>query len=458
MMPVEGRPILTTAAMRAAEDAAIAAGSSVAALMDRAGAAVAATVERLAGGREILVLCGPGNNGGDGYVAATRLRAAGLTVRVAASDAPRTEAALRAWAAWGGEVADLDDAIGAPVLVDALFGTGLTRPLEAPVAGALRRLAAVAWLTIAVDLPSGVATDDGAVLSELPRFALTLALGAVKPAHLLQPAARHAGAVRVLDIGVAIDGDVRVLAPPILMPPGPDAHKFTRGMVAVVAGAMGGAGELAAVAALRAGAGYALLLGGGATTTQAVVRRRFAAEALADPRIGAVLIGPGLGRDDAAREKLAAALASARRLVIDGDALHLTDPAALRGHGGTIVLTPHEGEFRALFGDLAGSRIDRARSAAEAAGAVIVYKGADTVIAAPDGRVSVAGAASGWLSTAGSGDVLAGATAAMIASGLDPFVGAGAAVWLHADAARRCGASFVADDLAAALSPARAAL
>ncbi|HEX8418945.1 MAG TPA: NAD(P)H-hydrate dehydratase [Sphingomonas sp.] len=458
MTPIDGRPILTAAAMRAAEEVAIAGGTSVDALMERAGGAVAAAVQRLAGGREVLVLCGPGNNGGDGYVAAARLRAAGVPVRVAASGTPRTEAASTAREAWGPDVAELCHAVAAPVLVDALFGTGLPRPLEAPVAAALRRLAGEAWLSITVDLPSGVATDDGAVLSEPPWFGLTLALGAAKPSHLLQPAARYAGAVRVLDIGVGVGGPVRVMAPPVLAPPGPDAHKFTRGMVAIVSGAMGGAGELAAVAALRAGAGYALLLGGGGTTINAVVRRPFSAAAAADPRIGALLIGPGLGRDDEAREKLAAALGSGRPLVIDGDALHLTDPAALAKHGGTIVLTPHEGEFRAMFGDMAGSKIDRARSAAAAAGAVVVYKGADTVIAAPDGRVCVAGAASGWLSTAGSGDVLAGAIAAMIASGLDPFAAASAAVWLHADAARRCGGSFVADDLAAALSAARAAL
>lgn len=458
MTPVAGSAILTAAEMRAAEDVAIAAGSSVEALMHRAGEAVAAAVLRLAGGREVLVLCGPGNNGGDGYVAAARLRAAGLPVRVAASDPPRTEAAVQARASWGEEVVDLGEAAAAPVLVDALFGTGLTRALAVPVVDALHRLAGAAWLTVAIDLPSGIATDDGAVLSVPPVFSVTLPLGAAKPSHLLQPAARYAGAVRVLDINVAVDGPVRALARLVLPTPGPDAHKFTRGMVAVVAGSMGGAGELAAVAALRTGAGYALLLDGGSTTTQAIVRRPFTADALADERIGAVLVGPGLGRDDAARAKLEAAMASGRALVVDGDALHLTDPAALSSRGGTIVLTPHEGEFQALFGDLAGSKIDRARAAAEAAAAVVVYKGADTVIAAPDGRVCVAGAASGWLSTAGSGDVLAGATSAMIASGIDPFDAASAAVWLHGEAARRCGGSFLADDLAAALSGARASL
>ncbi|WP_445193017.1 NAD(P)H-hydrate dehydratase [Sphingomonas sp. Tas61C01] len=456
MTPVEGSAILTATAMRAAEDVAVAEGSSVEALMDRAGEAIATAVQRLAGGRAVLVLCGPGNNGGDGYVAAARLRAAGLTVRVAASGPPRTEAASRARAAWGGEVVALGEAAAAPVLVDALFGTGLGRPLAAPVIEALHRLAAEAWLSIAVDLPSGVATDDGAVMSEPPRFAVTLALGAAKPSHLLQPAARFAGAVRVLDIGVVAHGPTRALAPPVLGAPGPDAHKFARGMVAIVAGAMPGAAALAATAAARTGAGYVLALGSGGAVPHAIVRRPFAAEALADARFGVVLIGPGLGRDEEARARLGASLASGRALVIDGDALHLTQPAALHGHGGTIVLTPHEGEFRAMFGALPGSKIDRARAAASAAGAVVVYKGADTVIAAPGGRVCVAGAASGWLSTAGSGDVLAGAVAAMVAGGLDPFDAASAAVWLHGEAARLCGGSFVADDLAAALSAARA--
>lgn len=457
MIPLEGQPILTAAQMRAAEDAAITAGTDVDILINRAGTAVADAVRRLAAGREVLVLCGPGNNGGDGYVAAAVLAAAGHPVRVAATGDPRGDAAKRARAGWFGAVGTLVDALPAPILVDALFGTGLTRPLDRPVAIQLDRLAAAAQLAIAVDLPSGVATDDGAVLSEPPAFAVTFALGAAKPAHLLQPAARYAGAARVLDIGLAIRSEVLGLAPPDLAEPGPDAHKYSRGMVAIVAGTMGGAADLAALSALRAGAGYALLLTGTPGATHAVVRRRFTPDALADDRIGAVVIGPGLGRDDDARRKLDAAFASRRPLVVDGDALHLVDPDRILAHPGPVILTPHEGEFRALFGGGSGSKIDRARAAATASGAIVVYKGPDTVIAAPDGRVRIATHANGWLSTAGTGDVLAGTVGAMLAARHDPFAAATAAVWLHADAARRCGASFIADDLAEALTPARAA-
>ncbi len=449
MTPIAGHPILTAAETRAAE----AAHGDLAGLMDRAGRGVAAAVHRLAAQAEILLLCGPGNNGGDGYVAAAALVAAGHRVRVAAAADPATELCIAARQRWHGPVERLDAAQPAPVLVDALFGTGLSRALPAELAGHLHRLADAARLRIAVDLPSGASTDDGALSTIPPHFDVTLALGTVKPAHLLQPAAAYMGAVRLVDIGLSVAADAHVLAAPHLPEPGPASHKFNRGMVAVIAGRMGGAAELAAVAALRAGAGYVLHLGGrdprGAP--HAVVRRRWSPEALADERIGAVVIGPGLGRDEEARARLDAAAASGRPLVVDGDALHLLD----RDRHAAAILTPHAGEFAALFGDASGSRIDRARAAAARARAVVVLKGADTVIAAPDGRVIVGGPASAWLSTAGTGDVLAGATGAMLASGMPAFEAAAAAVWLHGQAARACGRSFIADDLAAALSRVR---
>ncbi|WP_242095637.1 NAD(P)H-hydrate dehydratase [Sphingomonas sp. CROZ-RG-20F-R02-07] len=490
MIRIDGRPILTAAAMRAAEDGAMTGGVTVDTLMARAGAAIAVAVRRLAGDRAVLVLCGPGNNGGDGYVAAAALKAAGHPVRVAALAAPRSDAAIRARAGWDGPVEPLADAVPAPVLVDALFGTGLTRPLgncrsparagaqmgdvdgshhdlpdwapasagERPVGEILHALAAAATLTIAVDLPSGVDTDSGAVVTEPPLFDVTLALGAAKPSHVLQPAARHSRHVRILDIGVATASDAAVLAAPTLPEPGPDSHKYTRGMVAVVAGTMAGAAELASMAAMRSGAGYVALLGETQGWPHALVRKPLTDRALTDPRVGAIAIGPGLGRDEGARAKLAQALAAGRPIVVDGDALHLTDPATLARHGAPVILTPHAGEFAALFGPAHADKIARARDAARRSDAVVVFKGADTVIAAPDGRVTAARDANDWLSTAGSGDVLVGIVAAMLASGMAPFEAAGAAVWLHGAAARRCGRAFVADDLAAALTPARAAL
>lgn len=455
MIPIEGRAVLTAAEMRAAEEAVIATGVSVDTLMDRAGTRIAHAVRRLAGANAILILCGPGNNGGDGYVAARVLAALGATVRVAALSEPRTDAAKAARAGWCGPVETLADARPAPVLVDALFGTGLTRPLDA-AAVQLRALADAANLSIAIDLPSGLATDTGTALSTPPVFDLTLALGAVKPAHLLQPAARYCGTIRLLDIGVPVTSQAAGLAPPVLPAPGPDSHKYTRGMVAVVAGGMPGAAELAAHAAMRAGAGYVTLLGDTTGAPHALVRAPLTDAALANDRIGAVVIGPGLGRDDRARARLDAALAAGHPLVIDGDALRLLDPERIAALGLPVILTPHAGEFDALFGGSDADKITRARDAAVRADAVVVFKGADTVVAAPDGRVRIAHGASDWLSTAGTGDVLAGAIGAMMAARLDPFAAACAGVWLHGDAARRSGPAFIADDLANALRSARA--
>lgn len=449
MTPLNGLPILTAAEMRAAE----AAHGGLAGLMEQAGAAVAGAVRRLAAGAEVLVLCGPGNNGGDGYVAARVLREEGHPVRLATAVPPTSDLARTAAARWTGLVEPLGEAEPAPVLLDALFGTGLTRPLADGVATAFHRLADAARLVIAVDLPSGIATDDGSVPSAPPRIDLTLALGAPKPAHLLQPAARWCGRVRVLDIGVGIASAANVLARPDLPEPGPDSHKYTRGLVAVVGGAMPGAGLLAATAALHAGAGYVLHLGDPGHAPHALVQKPWSDGVLDDRRIDAVVIGPGLGRDTTARARLQAALGSGRPLVVDGDALHLFDPDAARA--APVILTPHAGEFDALFGHGEGSKIDRARAAATRAGAIVVFKGPDTVIAAPDGRAVVAGEASAWLSTAGTGDVLAGTCGATLASGMDPFTAATAAVWLHGQAARTCGRSFIADDLARALSRVR---
>jgi hydroxyethylthiazole kinase-like uncharacterized protein yjeF len=474
MIGIEGQPILTGAEMRAAEDAVIASGVSVETLMDRAGTAIAHAVRRLAGTNEVLILCGPGNNGGDGYVAARVLAEMGVAVRVAALSEPRTDAAKSARAEWSGAVETLAEAQPAPVLVDALFGTGLTRPLDAgtpptpyrspPDAGersvvrSLHFLADTAQLSIAIDLPSGLATDSGKALSVPPVFNLTLVLGAVKPAHLLQPAARFCGQVRLLDIGVPTTSQAEVLKAPTLPTPGPDAHKYSRGMVAVIAGTMSGASDLAALAAMRAGAGYVTLLGDSQGPPHALVRMPFSDHALANDRIGALVIGPGLGRDDTARARLEAALTAGHPLIIDGDALRLLDPDRIKALKVPVILTPHAGEFDALFGKSEADKITRARDAATRANAIVVFKGADTVIAAPDGRVRIAQGASDWLSTAGTGDVLAGAIGAMLAARLDPLDAACAGVWLHGDDARRLGPAFIADDLAEALRSARAAL
>ena len=462
MIPIDGQPILIAAEMRAAEERAIAAGSSVEQLMERAGAGVAEVVRRLAAGSPVLVLCGPGNNGGDGYVAARVLKAAGVDVRIAATGEPTSEAAIAARQRWEGIVVSIDQAQHAPVVVDALFGTGLSRALEAPVQAALGRLVDGARLSLAVDLPSGIATDDGSLLGDVPTFDLTLALGAIKPAHVLQPAASQCGTVRLIDIGVAPDSRCRVLARPDLGRPPVDAHKYSRGFVIVIGGEMPGASALAAEAAMRAGAGYVLLFGDedDRGPPHALVRRKWAPNALRKALDGkkaaAIVIGPGLGRGWDAERKLEAAIASDVPLVIDGDAIHLidTDGSAFAKRTRPTILTPHAGEFKAAFGDYTGSKIDATRRAAAQCGATIVFKGPDTVIATPAGDVTVAPAASSWLSTAGTGDVLAGAVGAMIAAGYSAEM----AVWMHGEAAQRLGGAFIADDLARELSAVRASL
>ncbi len=449
---MSGTIILTAAEMRSAEAAAIAAGTPASELMERAGRQAAEAIWRYAGARPTLVLCGPGNNGGDGYVVARVLAERGVDVRVAALTPPRTEDAVAARARWPGRVSSFEGAEPAAILVDALFGTGLARPLDAAVADRLAALAAGANVRVAIDLPSGADTDKGTLLSPVPHFDLTVTFGALKPSHLLQPAARHMGRLAVADIGVDARAKLHRIGAPALPAPGPNDHKYRRGYVAVLGGEMPGAAALAATAAIRAGAGYVRLFAptpvGG--LPHAVVQ---GGGSLDDERIGALVVGPGLGRTAAAAERFDGALAHGHRLVLDADGLWLLAERLdrLRFQPHRAILTPHEGEFARLFGALGGSKVDRVRAAARASGAVILLKGADTVIASPGGRAAVAPPAPAWLATAGTGDVLAGIVGAMRARGMDAFAAACAGAWLHGRAAERAGPGLIADDLAAAL-------
>ncbi|MEK7342510.1 MAG: NAD(P)H-hydrate dehydratase [Pseudomonadota bacterium] len=461
---MSGAPILTAAQMRDAEQAAFDAGVDPYGLMETAGAAAAEIIWRAGHRRETLVLCGPGNNGGDGYVIARLLRARGVPVRVAALGDARTESARRARAAWGGAIEDFRTVEPATQLVDALFGTGLARGLDADVAARLGELAEAATTTYAIDLPSGAETDGGALLSPVPHYDVCISLGAYKPAHLLHPAAGRIGRLVLADLGIEAVSAVRRLEPPALRAPDADAHKYTRGLVAIIGGGMPGASMLASVAAAHSGAGSVRRFaddmpaaGPYAIINRQVERPDALAEQLTDERIGALLVGPGLGLDAEAQARLAVALAAGHRLVLDADALTLIGRDDALAIPAGAILTPHEGEFARLFGDLPGSKIERALAAARASGAVVVYKGADTVIAAPDGRARVTDSASPWLSTAGTGDVLAGLAAGRLAVTGDPFRAACEAVWLHGEAARRCGAAFIADDLLRALPAAIAA-
>ena len=441
-------PILTAAEMLAAERSAMAQGETVETLMDRAGRAVDKAVWRFGGGRPLLILCGPGNNGGDGYVAARYLAKRGVDVRVAAFGLPGTDASRAAREAWAGPVEALEDADDAPVLVDALFGTGLARPLGDTLVKNLARLTKRRPFTVAVDVPSGVGSDDGVNLGAVPAH-LTLALGALKPAHVLQPAAALCGIVKVADIGVTAVSKVSLLTRPHIQQPDPESHKYRRGLVGIIGGEMPGAGALSALAAIRI-AGYVLVSGmDGMALPHAVVHRPCEA-ILEDRRVGALLVGPGLGRGPEARQRLDQILEKSCPIVLDADALMLLgsdDFPEMKRRMSPIVMTPHAGEFAALFGDLSGSKIDRACAAAKISGSVIVFKGPDTVIACPDGRARVAQSGPGWLATAGTGDVLAGIVAALLASGRTPYDSASAAVWLHAEAARLAGPALIADEI-----------
>jgi len=452
---MNGRPILTAEAMRAAEQAAIDAGTSVEQLMERAGAALAEAVYRFAGPMPALVLCGPGNNGGDGYVAARHLAERGVKVRIAALAEPSTDAAQWARGDWNGTIEVLDGSTAsAPLIIDCLFGTGLKRGLEPAVSQQLARLSNAAVVRIACDLPSGVETDSGAELSEVPTFDMTVTFGALKPAHRLHSAMHKCGRVVVADIGVEVIGESHEIGPPTLPPLDAGGHKYSRGLVHALAGAMPGAIALAARSAAAAGAGYVRV-----NTSRpieglpsSVVQSDTAP--VNDERIGCLLVGPGLGE---LPQVLTLALTSKAPKVLDADALaRLGDPERLRGQD--AIITPHEGEFRKLFGEISGTKPERAREAARRSGAVVVYKGPDTLVAAPDGRLGFAPRAPAWLASAGTGDVLAGIIAAMRARGLDAYEAACAGVWLHGRAARIAGPELIADDLASAIPQAIASL
>lgn len=451
------RQVLTVAQMRAAEEELIAAGTSVDALMQVAGRGAAEWVRRIAGGGSVTVLCGPGNNGGDGWVIAEFLREHGNAVQVVEAREAATDAARNAKALYQGAVVAADAVTSGDVFVDCLFGSGLTRALPDDLLGLLCGLAGRHRHRIAIDVPSGIESDSGAALNAgLPEWSLTVALGAWKHAHFAMPACATMGALRLVNIGVAaVAGAARVLGKPLFTAPGADAHKYRRGMLGIVAGEMPGAGLLAATAALRAGAGYVKMAAKTAPSgvpPELVVTLDFDAM-LADGRASASLVGPGLGRSDDAARLLAKVLHAGKPTVVDADALVLLRPAMLGA--GPCVLTPHEGEMAALeraFGlSGAGLRRERALALAAVSGAVVVLKGPDTVIASPDGQLVVCPRASSWLSVAGTGDVLAGTIASRLATHGEALRAAEEGLWLHGEAARLSGPAFTAGELAHAV-------
>jgi len=456
--------VLTVEAMRAAEHAAMQAGVSEWELMQRAGEGAAQWIMRVAAGRPVAVLCGPGNNGGDGYVIAETLIRRGYEVQVVAPVEPRSETARQAREQYSGAVFAASE-LRQPVVVDCLFGYGLARRVEGEFSNLLEELATNDCYKVAIDVPSVVESDSGKVLGPLPDYDLTLALGAWKQAHGLMPAMAAMGVKRLVPIGLDLSGATAALSRrPQLTPPAPDAHKYRRGLLAVVAGAMPGAPQLAAEAAMRSGAGYVKLLSDHdhvGAPPDLVIERGALEERLADDRIAAILVGPGLGRDASACDRLAQVLASGKPAVLDADALHLLDAEFLAlADARKLCVTPHEGELEKLcevfdVGD--GNKADRARRLHDVTGLTVLAKGPDTVLASGV-MTSFFSRSSSWLSVAGTGDVLAGIVASRLAVHGEPHRACEEGVWLHHQAARLASPAFTAGGLAHAVKPAMAAL
>ncbi len=482
--------LLEPAEMAQADALTIAAGTPGLTLMERAGTAVADAAARWPYPTRILVLCGPGNNGGDGFVAARILAQRGFTVRLALfgdMSALRGDAAHVA-GRWRGAVerAQEVDFAACDLVIDALYGAGLARDLEGEARDLVERLAQSGRPIIAVDLPSGIDGRTGHVRGAAAPAIETVTFFRKKPGHLLMPGRAFCGRVRVADIGIA-DSVLDTLAPkaaindpqawgPAFPLPSVAGHKYGRGHAVVVSGGAwtAGAARLAARGALRAGAGlvtvacpessrlvhaasYSALMARPMETAEDLVRL------LADSRFRSVVVGPGLGDAAHARSLLEAAVGAERTIVVDADALtaYAGAPDALAvvlAPAAGAILTPHDGEFARLFDGTpdildAPSKLERTRAAARRVGGVALLKGPDTVVAAPDGRATIAENAPPYLATAGAGDVLAGIAGGLLAQGMPVFEAASAAVWLHGEAAREAGPGLIADDLPDALRP-----
>jgi len=465
------REIMTVAEMTAVDRAAAEAGAPTIVLMERAGRAVADIIRERYARCATVVWCGPGDNGGDGYVIARHLRRRGWPVRVEALGSPASPAAQWAASRWKGESGPLVSQPGSAALyVDCLFGAGLSRPLE----GEADRLALVmpgAARIVAVDVPSGIVGDTGQPLGERAlRAELTVTFHRRKPAHVLARGRAACGEVVVADIGLEETGQGRLFEnEPDLWArrfpwPAVDAHKHARGRVMAVSGEAWstGAARLAARGALRIGAGVVTVLSPpnalavNAAHLEAVMLAPFESDYDLQTRAAkadAVVIGPAAGVGEATMRHVFALARNGAALVVDADALtsFAEEPAALfSALDRDDVLTPHPGEFERIFpGLLAASpeRVTAAREAARRAGAVVLLKGPDTVVAAPDGRAAVSLNGAPWLATAGAGDVLAGFIAGLIAQGMESFEAACAGAWIHAEAGAAHGPGLIAEDL-----------
>ena len=428
-------------------------------LMENAGRAVARAAVRHFAPCRTLVLCGPGNNGGDGYVVARLLAQRGWPVAVAALASPRpgSDAAMAA-KAWTGPVRAFDpaDAARADLVIDAVFGAGLARPVDGLAAQTL----AAARRVLAIDMPSGVDGATGAILGMAPQAELTVSFFRAKPGHFLLPGRDRLGTLEIADIGIPVPLLDRIDARAWHNGPGlwqirrlgASDHKYTRGVVSICGGAaMSGAARLSAAGARGAGAGLVRIAAEhGADLYRVgdpglIVDDGKLESLLKDDRRRVWVCGPGLDEAEV-QAALPALLQSGRVVVADAGAL-----SQAAGHperlAGVAVITPHAGEFAKLFGDPGHDRLSAARAAAARIAAVVVLKGSDTIIAAPDGRAAINDNAPPWLGTAGAGDVLSGIVAALLAGGMSPFEAACAAVWLHGEAANLAGEGLLAEDL-----------
>jgi ADP-dependent NAD(P)H-hydrate dehydratase / NAD(P)H-hydrate epimerase len=478
--------VLTTAEMERADRLTIAAGTPGFALMMSAGQAVVEAAMNLAEEGPILVVAGPGNNGGDGFVAAAELATRGREVSVISlseRDGLQGDAALAA-RGWKYPVLPFNpQAIGKPALIiDALFGAGLDRAVKGEPLEMIEAINANGAPVLAVDLPSGINGTTAAVMGVAVRATETVTFFRRKPAHLLLPGRIYCGRVRVVDIG--IDANVLAEIQPQTFENTPsfwrqsfpvpriDGHKYDRGHAIVVSGGMAatGAARLSARGSLRAGAGLVTLasprdaLAVNASALFAVMVRAVDtvaefAETLSDKRFNACVIGPGAGVGGRTHDFVLTAMSAKRSLVLDADALTSFADAPDRlfeaikdSHDPQVVLTPHEGEFPRLFSDISNkhplrSKLERVRAAAERSGAVVLLKGPDTVVASPDGRATIAANAPPWLATAGAGDVLSGMISGLLAQGVPAFEAASIGVWIHGEAAREAGPGLIAEDL-----------
>lgn len=454
-MTIKTLELLTSSQMRQADAATIASGTLEKTLMERAGLAVAAAVMDHWEPCPVLVLCGPGNNGGDGKIAARILTEKGWNVQIKTFPFPQET-----------------DLSGIKLVIDAVFGTGLARPLDPALKKIFSEISAQKIPVVAIDIPSGLNADTGEVDEATPKAVLTVTFCRKKIGHMLLPGKNFCGRVEVADIGIndqtvadtganVFENHLALWLPDFPLPE-TTAHKYQRGHALVLGGAkMTGAARLAGIAAARMGAGLVTLAvpenafnaySTGDTPSLLIEPMKNISDftpLLENPKSHVALIGPGTGTSDDLKKTVLRSLATGKPCVLDADALTVFAGSAdsLKGKLDHAILTPHEGEFERFFGDRPGSKLERARMAAKNYGAIVLLKGADTVIAAPDGTAVINGNAPPTLATAGSGDVLAGMILGLLAQKMPPFQAACCAVWLHGEIARHFGIGLIATDL-----------